>query len=113
MSLILVCVIVVLPKDLYGPREQREWVNYFPEPAKTVMRTYLSIPREWADVRPEKANHVPALGQHFRRPHQQGKSDADHCEGQKRGPDIRDHRGALLPGREMQEKQWEDRDMGK
>jgi len=88
-------------------------VNYFPEQAESVMRTYLSIPREWADVHPEKANHVPALGQHFRRPHQQGTSDADHREGQKRGPDLRDHRGAVLPGREVQEKQREDRNMGK
>lgn len=66
--------------------------NYFPKVAKGVMRTYLSVHREWADVHPEKANHVPALGQHFRCPHQQGKSHADHCEGEERGPNIRNDR---------------------
>lgn len=40
-------------------------LNYFPELAKGVMRTYPSVPREWANVYPEKANYVPALGQHF------------------------------------------------
>lgn len=73
-------------------------LNYFPELAKRVMRTYLSVPREWADVYPEKANYVPALGQHFRRPHQQGKSHADHCEGQECGPNIRNYCRALLSG---------------
>lgn len=62
------------------------------------MRICLSVPRKWADVYPEKANHVPALGQHFRRPHQQGKGNADHCEGQECGPDFRNYSGALLPG---------------
>lgn len=107
-----------LPDRIIHPTEQREWVPqlswiFLPELTKGVMRTSLSVLREWADVHPEKANHVPTLGQHFWRPYQQGKGNADHCEGQKCGPNIRNYCRALLPGREMQKEQRKDRNMGK
>lgn len=86
---------------------------YSPEQEGGIMRTYVSAPRKWADVYPEKTNHVPTLGQHLWRPHQQGESDANHREGQKCGSHLWNHCGALLAGWEMQKEQWEDRNMGK
>lgn len=119
LPLIVLRVIFVFPAGLRilesRWNECHCWVEliFFPEWAKGVTRPSLSVPREWADVHPEKANHVPALGQHFWCPYQQGKSNADHCERQKCGPNIWNYCWALLSGWKMQEEQREDRNMGK
>lgn len=49
---------------------REQWESLLNEIAfARVMEQYFSLPRKWADVHPEKANHVPTLGQHLWCPH--------------------------------------------